>query len=177
MIKIYFLAFASMLFCQISFANPGVEIDIKLSPAGSFKAKTTKIKGLAKQSDGAVVSNQVIIDLRTLKTGIELRDNHLKKRLLVDKHPIAKLLSAKGKNGKGEAMISIMGKEHKISGTYKTKGKFLVSEFKMSLSTLGIDDVNYMGVGVKDEVLVKVTVPVVEVDKTAQRSLSSEAGK
>lgn len=160
---------------QIVFANPGVEIDVKLSPAGSFKAKTSAVKGVAKQKGNAVISNQAMVDLRTLKTGIELRDKHLKQRLLTDKHPVAKLVSAKGKDGKGEAMISIMGKQQKVSGTYTTKGKFLVSEFKMKMSDLGINDVNYMGIGARDEVVVRVTVPVEQVP--VERSLSSEKGK
>jgi hypothetical protein len=175
--KVLVLISTILLTGQLVFANAGVEIDVKLSPAGSFKAKTDKIKGLAKQKGSSVISSQVLVDLRTLKTGIELRDKHLKKRLLVDNHPVAKLLNAKGKDGKGEAMISLMGQEKKVMGTYTTKGKFLVSEFKMKLSELGIDDVNYMGVGVKDEVIVRVTVPVQQVTDSAQRDLTSEKGK
>lgn len=159
---------------NFSFAAPGVEIDVQLSPAGSFKAKTNKIKGIAKQKGNMVAANKVLVDLNSLDTGIALRDKHLKQRLLTDKHPVAKLINAKGKDGKGEATLSLMGKEHKVSGTYTTKNNELVSEFKMSLPQLGITDVKYMGIGVKDEVTVRVTVPVEQVPASASRNVSSE---
>lgn len=163
------------LFAQLAFANPGVEIDVKLSPAGSFTAKTSKVKGFAKQKGNMVAANQVLVDINSLQTGIELRDKHLKQRLQSDKFPTAKLVTAKGKDGAGEATLLLMGKQQKVKGTYTTKGNFLTSEFKLQLPALDIKDVKYMGVGVKDEVIVKVTVPVQQVpDKKVERSLSSE---
>ncbi|MCB0412244.1 MAG: YceI family protein, partial [Bdellovibrionales bacterium] len=107
-------------------------------------------------------------DLRSLSTGIELRDKHLKERLLVSKHPVAKLLMGKGKGGKGTAEIELMGQKKKVAGTYKIEGNNLVSEFKMKLSDLKIEDVRYMGIGVKDEVTVHVTVPVADGGKPKQ---------
>jgi polyisoprenoid-binding protein YceI len=176
--QLSYLILSILLVTKLAFAAPGVEIDVKLSPAGSFKAKTAKIKGLAKQKGNLVIGNNIMVDLRSLDTGIALRDNHLKKRLLVEKFPVAKLLNAKGKEGKGEATLSMMGKEHKITGTYITKGNFLISEFKLKLSALGINDVSYMGVGVKDDVVITATVPVIQVPtQSVPRDISSEKGK
>lgn len=159
----FFAVLVSFLFIsQIANANPGVEVDVQLSPAGSFKAKGS-VKGLVKQRGNVVISNQVIVDMNSLKTGIALRDKHLKQRLMTDKFPTAKLVKAKGTDGKAKAIISLMGKQHQINTTYTTKGKFLTSSFTMNLASLGIKDVKYMGVGVKDEVVVKVTVPVEQV--------------
>lgn len=176
--QLSYLLISLLIWGQFAIAAPGVEIDVKLSPAGSFKAKTTKIKGLAKQKGNMVIGSNVMVDLRSLETGIALRDKHLKQRLLVDTHPVAKLSAAKGKDGKGEAVLSIMGKQHKITGTYITKGKFLISEFKLKLSTLGINDASYMGVGAKDEVVITATVPVEQVPtQNVPRDISSEKGK
>ncbi len=171
---IFYISSIILFTSNVSFAAPGVEIDVQLSPAGSFKAKTNKIKGVAKQKGNQVAASKVLVDLSSLETGISLRDKHLKQRLLTDKHPVAKLINAKGKDGKGEATFSLMGKEQKVTGTYKTKGNELISEFKMSLPELGITDVKYMGIGVKDEVTVRITVPVEQIPASAERTVSSQ---
>lgn len=173
----FFSFLVSILFLSnVVLANPGVEVDVKLSPAGSFKAKAA-VKGLAKQKGNMVMSNQAIVDLNSFTTGIALRDKHFKQRLQTDKFPTAKLIKAKGKDGAGEAIISLMGKQHKVQGTYTTKGNFLTSEFKLMLPSLGITDVKYMGVGVKDEVIVRVTVPVQQVPGNVDRAISSQKKK
>lgn len=139
----------------------GCSIAVTLSPAGSYKAETSSVSGSAvKNKDGSVSAKDITVDLSTLKTGIALRDKHTKERLMADKYPKAKLVSAEGKNGIGTATIEVKGKTQKVSGTYKIDGASLISEFKMSLADLDIKDVRYMGVGVKDQITVEVVVPL-----------------
>ncbi len=152
---------AAMFCAQSAFAQ-SLEIDVKLSPAGSFQAVTKKVKGSAKVSGDKATADGVLIDLKSLSTGIGLRDKHLKQRLDVDKFPMAKLIKAEGKNGKGTATIEIKGKKLPVDGTYEVKSGHLIAKFKMKMSDLGIDDVNYMGVGAKDEVVVSVDLPTKE---------------
>ncbi len=151
----------------LSFSSPvmvlaegSLEIDVNLSPAGSYKAKTTNVEGSAQKTDAGVSAEGIIVDLDTLKTGIGLRDKHTKDRLLTSKYPKAKLVKATGKDGKGEGLIEVRGKKQKVQGTYKVEGETLKAEFPMKLSDLDIKDVRYMGVGVKDTVVVHVTVPL-----------------
>lgn len=148
--------FSSSVFAQ------SLEIDVQLSPAGSFKAVTKKIKGFAKKSGEQVSAENVLVDLRSLSTGIGLRDKHLKERLQVEKHPVAKLITAQGKGGKGTATLQIKGQKKEVSGTYKVSGSQLSAEFPMKMSELSINDVRYMGVGAKDEVKVTIVLPVKE---------------
>src|SRR5262245_1631040 len=123
------LASGSMAFA----AN--VEIDVTLSPAGSYKAVTKNVSGTAyKTSDGGVAAENVMIDLRTITTGVGLRDKHTKEHLLVSKHPQAKLVKASGKEGKGTATIEVRGKKINVSGTYKIEGKNLKAEFPVNMS-------------------------------------------
>lgn len=139
----------------------GVDIDVTLSPAGSYKATTKKVSGTAyKTADGGVAAEGITVDLRTITTGIGLRDKHTKEHLLVQKHPEAKLVKATGKDGKGTAEIEIRGKKITVAGTYKVDGNNLKAEFPVQLSSLDINDVRYMGVGVKDTVTVHVDVPL-----------------
>lgn len=156
-----FFCMFSILFCFSTQAQTiGVTIDVKLSPAGSFKAETAKIKGTAKKTADGVFAENIEVDIQSLKTGVELRDNHLKDRLLVKKYPKAKLINAQGKNGKGTATVEIKGIKKQVKGTYKIIGKALQAEFKMSLAALDVKNVRYMGVGAKDEINITVTVPM-----------------
>lgn len=152
---------ATTLFCfSVSAQNAGVVVDVKLSPAGSFKAETSKVKGSAVKTADGVKAENVEVDIQSIKTGIDVRDKHLKQRLLVDKFPTAKLIKAEGKDGKGTATVEVKGMKKDVTGTYKVEGDTLIASFKMSLSDLEIKDARYMGVGAKDEVIVNITLPI-----------------
>ena len=98
--------------------------------------------------------------MKSLKTGVELRDKHTQKYLETPKFPEAVLVSATGKGGKGKGKIKIRGVEKDIEGTYKVEGKLLKADFKLTLSDFDIKEINYMGVGVEDEVTLHVAVPM-----------------
>lgn len=148
-----------LLFSSLTWAASAV-VDVTLSPAGSFKAKTGQIKGFATKKGDEVSAQNIVVNLKSLTTGIELRDKHTLKYLEVGKFPEAVLISAKGKGGKGTGKIRIRGIEKDISGTYKINGSELQAEFKLNLADFKITDINYMGAGVDDEVVLHVAVPV-----------------
>lgn len=137
-----------------------VVLDVVLNPMGDFKGKTADVKGQAVVTGDEVSAENIVVNLKTLKTGVELRDKHTQKHLETEKFPEAVLLSAKGKGGKGTGKIKIRGIEKDIAGVYKVEGKTLKAKFKLKLSDFGIEDINYMGVGVEDDVTLAVTVPV-----------------
>lgn len=137
-----------------------VVLDVVLNPMGDFKGKTSEIKGEAIVKGDEVLAENIVVNLKNLKTGVELRDKHTQKHLETSKFPEAVLISAKGKGGKGTGKIKIRGIEKDISGIYKVDGKVLKAKFKLKLSDFGIEDINYMGVGVEDEVTLNVTLPV-----------------
>lgn len=151
------------------FAGGNLEIDVALSPAGSYTAKTTNVTGHAYKTADGVAAEDIVVDLSTIQTGIGLRDKHTKDRLAVSKYPKATLVKATGKNGKGEGLIMVRGKKQKVQGTYKIEGEMLKADFPMSLSDLDIKDVRYMGVGVKDTVTIHISVPVSAKRDTASK--------
>lgn len=157
--RVIILFLSILLSTSLSWAS-SLNVNVKLSPAGSFVAKTSALKGSAKKVGDGFVAQNIIADFTTFKTGVSLRDTHTKKHLETEKYPTAKLLKAKGKGGKGIALMLIRGKKHKVSGTYKIKGKNLICNFTMKLSDLGITGIKYMGVGVRDEIKVEVKVPI-----------------
>jgi len=128
--------------------------------AGDSRYKTKDIKGEATQKGNEVSAQNIIVNLANLKTGIELRDKHTQKHLDVKKFPEAILISATGKDGIGKGRIKIRGIEKDIGGEYKIEGKVLKANFKLKLSDFGIGDINYMGVGVEDEVSLSVDIPI-----------------
>jgi hypothetical protein len=160
------LVISTLLMGPLAFAS-SLQIDVTLTPAGSFKAQTKKVTGTVHRTADGIEAEDVTIDLKTLDTGIALRDKHTKDYLLVSKHPQAKLIKASGKDGKGTATIEIRGKKTEVAGTYKIEGKKVKVEFPMKLSDIEITGVRYMGVGVKDEVKVHLELPLADAKRTA----------
>jgi polyisoprenoid-binding protein YceI len=134
----------------------------KLSPTGSFTAKSNDIKGaITKNADGSISADRIEIPLESLKTGMGLRDEHMKNKYLeVKKYPNAIITDAKGKNGKGTAMMEVHGKKKQISGTYSIEGNEVVVKFPVNITEYDIAKVKYMGVGVKDEAQVEAHIPL-----------------
>lgn len=142
-------------------ANPGVVVDVKLTPAGDFKMKTDEVNGFAVVNGDAVTAENIVVNLKNIKTGMPLRDRHAKEKYLeVGKHPEAVLVKAVGKAGKGKGILKVRGVEKEVAGTYKIDGGFLTAKFPVKVSEFGITGVKYMGVGVEDQVQIEVVVPV-----------------
>jgi polyisoprenoid-binding protein YceI len=150
----------TLLMSFSAFAKKEATAVIELSPAGSFEAKTKKIKGKVKKKGGKYTAKKITIKVKSLKTGIELRDDHLQKRLNPKKHPKIFIKNAVGKNGKGKALLEMNGIKKKINFTFKDKKKYVEVDFKFRLKDYKIKDVSYMGIGVQDVVKVKALVPL-----------------
>jgi polyisoprenoid-binding protein YceI len=153
------LSSALLLFQATAWSK--VDIEITLTPVGSFTASAPKVKGAASKRGDLVEAKNIELDIGSLNSGIELRDEHMKNDYFeTKKYPKATLKSAKGKSGKFVGILSLRGQDKKISGTFKQNGSNIIAEFKTSLSDFNIKKASYMGVGVKNEVTVKVEVPV-----------------
>jgi hypothetical protein len=143
-----------------AWADGSAVVAVTLSPAGSFKGKCSKVIGHAYKTADGVAAENIQVDLRGMKTGIELRDKHTKRYLEADKHPYAKLIKASGKGGKGKALVEIKGIKREVEGTYKIQGSNLMAQFKLHLPDVKITDISYMSVGVEDDVTIDVSVPL-----------------
>lgn len=158
-----FISFLVVLLFSLSAEaqKAGLKAEVKLSPAGGFTATTPDVTGeVTKEEDGYKATN-VKVNLKNIKTGIELRDKHTQKHLETEKFPEATLVTAIGKKEKGKAKIKFHGEEKEVEGTYKVlNDKFLQANFVIKLSDFAITGIRYMGVGVKDEVQVELIVPL-----------------
>ncbi len=153
------IALLSLVFSSLALAS-SANVAIRLSPAGGFVGKTSDVKGVVRKMGAKFEAQNIIVNLKTLKTGMGLRDKHTQEHLETSKYPDAILVKAIGENGKGEGIIKIRGVEKKVTGTYEVNGNQLTAKFPIKLSEFNISGIKYMGIGVKDDAIVTVTVPV-----------------
>ena len=141
-------------------AEKGVDITVNLTPLGSFHVKSSKLKGKLIQKGKGFIGKEFYVKIKTMKTGIDLRDDHMKKRLSPKKHPKIIVTGVKASGGKGVGRISIKGIKKPFKFTYKVAGKIMKANFKLNLEHFKIKDLSYMGVGAKKIVDVKANIPI-----------------
>jgi polyisoprenoid-binding protein YceI len=151
-------ALVNALCISMAFAKKGVVIDVELT-AGSFQAKTKKIKGKVQPADGGFTAKKLYVKVKHLETGIEMRDEHLHKRLVTDDANKVVVTNVVAKGGKGSGTINIKGIKKKFSFKYEDKGDNIEAKFKLNLKDFKITGISYMGIGVEDEVSITAEVP------------------
>jgi polyisoprenoid-binding protein YceI len=155
----------------------GASVTVKcpLTVGGGFEAATEALSGevaVDPRKNGAV-DGTLIVDLRTLQTGINLRDSHMRENYLevqkgegfsnaklsriqldgIDStHPVGK--------GRFRGMLLLHGEEREVTGTAEISragSRFQVNAvFPVKVSDFNIASPTYLGVGVKNEVKVAV---------------------
>lgn len=152
------------------------------------KPSFLKIKGHGPGPTGHVnlvddIANATIeFDLNDLKTGIELRDEHMKDNYLeVKKFSKAKLiikdLAIDSKNlgeQKFKGVLNLHGQEKEISGTFKfdnlSEKKKLDSNFSIKLSDFGVKIPEYKGITIADEVKITIEAVVDEIKSVSTKT-------
>lgn len=138
-----------------------IAADVELFPAGDFTAKSSSLTGYMVQKDGKLLLGTPLkVKVASFKTGLSLRDDHMKKYMKAKDHPEIIVAKAAGKDGEGVALLKFAGKSKKIKFKYSTSGKKVKVSFPLELSEFGIEGISYQGVGVEDEVAVKAVVPL-----------------
>lgn len=166
MTRFSFLTYAlfNVLFLGVfpCWAKPEVVLSMKMFPsAGNFNATSHEVKGFAKMSGTKVIADGISVPIKSLDAEREGRTKHMTEKYLeMEKYPEAKLIKAEGENGKGTGIIEIHGVQKPIQGTFKIEKDELVANFMVKISDFGIAKVNYVGMGVKDDVAVMVRVPI-----------------
>jgi polyisoprenoid-binding protein YceI len=150
-------------------AGGDVTVICPLTVGGSFEAKTQDLSGdLAVAPDNQSVKGALRVDLQTLETGIGLRDKHLKSNYLeVEKGPEfseARLQDIRVERLKGKTtfrgLLTLHGQQREVTGTANIKpdgaGYRMEASFPVKVSEFQIPEPTYLGVGVADEVTVRV---------------------
>lgn len=149
-----------LLLCStISIASPQT-FDVSWQAQGSPGFITIDGKG-AKASCQLDASGLGIceVPLADFKTGIDMRDKHMREKyLLTDKYPKAVLHIISATNHEWFGELTLKGKTKVVKGSYTLqKDGQLEAVFTITLDAYGIGVPSYLGVTVAKEVAIKVT--------------------
>src|SRR4051812_48318902 len=171
----------------IALAAPGewrvgesaVHVICPMTVGGGFDVKTSALSGslTASPSGSSAFDGSLAVDLRTLDSGIDLRNEHLRTTYLeVDRGPnyqkaTVSAIDLKGLNrdapdGKGSftGSLTLHGTTKAVSGAVDVRragdGLQVKASFPVNLSDFGIREPRYLGIGVKNTVQVQVTFAV-----------------
>jgi polyisoprenoid-binding protein YceI len=153
-----------------------VSVKCPMTVGGSFDAKSSALTGTLMSSAArpSALDGSLTVDLRTMDTGIALRNDHLREKYLeVDKGAgydqavlsdvVLQGLNADAPAGKGSFTGSLMlhGVKKTVTGPVEIRqagtGWRVRASFPLNLPDYNIDKPRYLGVGVKDTVQVSVT--------------------
>jgi polyisoprenoid-binding protein YceI len=141
-----------------------------LTVGGTFEAKTTAVDGQVSPGTSGALDGRVSVDLNALETGIALRDRHMKetyletgKRAGFDKAILEQIqirTVAAGSDQPFKALLTLHGEQLPVAGKVTIRedhGKLRAeAEFPVRLARFGIQSPQYLGVGVTEEVRVRV---------------------
>jgi polyisoprenoid-binding protein YceI len=163
-----------------------VSVLCPLTIGGSFEAKTQALSGeVTAAPAGGAVKGVMSVDLMKLRTGISLRDRHLRNNYLEVQRgadfAVAKLENIRVERAPGKTTfrgtLRVHGQQREISGTADVtpdgKGYRLAASFPVRVSEFQIPEPSYLGVGVQDEVTVRVNFNAVP---AAAAAAASQAG-
>jgi len=142
-------------------ADPKVTAFVTLWPAGSFQVTSSKLKGDVVKKNGQFSADKISVTVESLKSGIDLRDEHMWKHLNpTQNNPRITLSEIKSVSAnKGKGTLEINGVKAPINFDYVTKGDVVEAEFEIKTSQFKLAKAEYKGVGVKEDIKVKVTMP------------------
>jgi polyisoprenoid-binding protein YceI len=157
-------------------ARGQVAVRCPLTVGGSFDARTDAISGrlAADPARPSAFAGEVSVDLQTLDTGIGLRNTHLRENYLevgrgngYDRAVLSEIVLASGDASTFDGrtrfagVLTLHGTRKPVNGEARIRrergGAEVEAEFPVSLPAHGIAEPRYLGVGVRDEVQVKVT--------------------
>lgn len=141
-----------------------------LTVGGGFEARTAGVEGQVSPGAGGVLEGRVAVDLSSLETGIALRDRHMKETYLeigkregfdkavLEQIQIRNVASTSEEPFKG--LLTLHGEQLPVTGKvtiHDDHGKLRAeAEFPVRLARFGIQSPQYLGVGVTEEVRVRV---------------------
>lgn len=150
------LLLSSLLLSLNAFAENQITLNMKLSPTGSFKAISKKLKGKLEKTADGFKAETISVSIESFNTEIDLRNEHFWKHLNYTKTPKATLKNLLAKNGKATADLEVNGVTKPVEITYKTEGSNVKANFTTDASLFLLPKASYLGVGVENKVEVEV---------------------
>lgn len=149
--KMIFLCSSVLMMSSLSAHE--VSVKVSLSPAGSFTAKSAKLKGEVKKEGDKFTAENLWVKVEDLSTDITLRDEHFHKHLNFDKYPKITLTKVIASKGVGKGILTVNDVKKIVSFNYKElTPKKLEATLKVKPSMFNLKEAKYMEIGVEDEV-------------------------
>jgi polyisoprenoid-binding protein YceI len=157
-----------------------VSVKCPMTIGGSFDAKSAAVSGtLTSGAQPSSLAGSLAVDLRTIDTGISLRNEHLREKYLevdrgagYDKAVLTgitlKGLTADAPEGKGSftGSLTLHGVTKDVGGPVEVRkagaGLRVRASFPVNLPDYNIAEPRYLGVGVKNTVQVDVTFTTIQ---------------
>lgn len=153
--------FFSLIFLTFSINAHELNLHMTLSPAGSFDAKTSKLRGDVIKKDNTYTSESLWVKIEDLKTENDLRNDHFWKHLGFDKNPKIVFNKITASNGAGTGQMTINNTTLPMNFTYKELGnKKLEANFTLKNSDFKLKEANYVLISVEDVITGKVILDV-----------------
>lgn len=156
-----------------------VRVICPMTIGGSFEAKTAALRGsvIARANGSPTLDGSLAVDLRTLDTGIGLRNEHLRETYLevnkgtgFDTATLSAIgltgLNPVAPEGKGSftGLLTVHGVTQTVTGAVDVRraggGLRVKASFRLDLADYGIAKPRYLGIGVTNTVHVEVAFDV-----------------
>lgn len=132
-----------------------------------INGESGELVGKVKELDGKA-SGTFFIKVDTFKTGMSLRDRHMKEKyMLTEKHPHATLVlspTTLTSEFPWDGTLTLKGVTKPVKGTGKMakagKGRTVEAHFKINLKDFEVDIPSYLGISVAETVNLSVSVKV-----------------
>jgi polyisoprenoid-binding protein YceI len=150
-----------------------------LTVGGSFEARATTVAGEMRAAPGNRLEGRLQVDLRSMETGIALRDRHMKENYLevgkagFDRAVLERVqLERMTGSTPFTALLTLHGHQRPVVGSATLQetrdGLRVEAEFPVRLSEFAIAEPAYLGVGVTPEVRVRVVLNVSRAETTTE---------
>jgi polyisoprenoid-binding protein YceI len=143
-----------------------VVVSCVLTVGGGFDARTENIDGALMLAESGQGAGRIAVDLATLRTGIALRDRHLRHNYLeigrgpAFRHAVIEDIRLDRSANAFSGLLSLHGRQRLVTGqvTLRETGQAIRVEavFTLKLPEFEIAPPRYLGVGIDDEVTVHV---------------------
>ena len=155
-----FIILGLLLASATVYAQNTIRVMAKLVPdTGSFTAISEKAKGRLLKQGNRFTADRISVFADSFKTENPLRDKHFTEYISGGKglpHPRIDILNLEASEGKGKATLAVNNVKQPIEIKYKEQDKYVDAEFEVKASDFKLPKANYLGIGVQDEVKIKV---------------------
>lgn len=141
-----------------------------LSPYGSVEIYSTEIDGEIFYKNGSkeIGALDLSVPVKSLDSGIALRNEHIHKYLNQKKHPEILMSDLSIKGGKGQGKITINGVTKKISFVVKESKKRFHTVLKLNTQKFKLAKAKFFHIGVDPDIKVFVDIEKKDIQKKVE---------